>query len=123
MSSPLYHTLGFEPAEVGTDGLVAVHATGCDRLMNRDGRIHGGAIAAIVDAAATQAAASSGALGPGAATADLSVSYLEPASGRSLAAVASVVAVHARRVEVRAEVRCGDAVVAVGRVMIARGRT
>lgn len=114
-----YETVRFE-AEV-VDGVAIVRAADVSRLRNREGWAHGGAIAALADAALTQAADASGVLGPGAATAELLVNFLEPATGETLEAEGAVVAVHERRVEVRAEIRSGGRVIAVARAMVTKG--
>ncbi len=117
----VYDTLGFEVLEAA-GGVARVGATDLARLGNREGWVHGGAIAALCDAALTQAAGSTDALGQGSATAELQVSYLEPARSGPLVASADVVGVFERRVEVRAEVRAQGSVVAVARALISRGR-
>jgi len=122
VTSPFYATVGFEVDETTAHGAV-VRANELEPLRNREGWCHGGAIAALADAAATQAAARSGGAGRGSATVELTVSYLDSAVEGPLVARGEVVAVHDRRIEVRVEIRANDRVVAVARAMVVRGRT
>ncbi|MFE4052046.1 PaaI family thioesterase [Streptomyces sp. YIM B13518] len=99
-SRPFGKLLGARPASFGDGG--ARPETGIrEELRQRNGFLHGGVFAHAADDALTFAAGA--VLGPYVLTGGFSVSYLRPATGRTLRARAGVV--HAGRRQ--AVVRCG----------------
>ena len=114
-----YETVGVEVVELGA-GRAHLRVADVSGLGNREGWVHGGALAGLLDAALTQATGDL--VGRGGGTANLSVSFLEPARSGPLDVRGTVVAVHERRIEARAEASAGGTVVAVATAMIARGK-
>jgi uncharacterized protein (TIGR00369 family) len=80
---PLYIHLGFE-LESLADGCSRVSLRFQPHLGNSRGDVHGGTVAAIIDAAMSQAVRSLVDLEMGVATMTMNLSYLAPAKGRIL---------------------------------------
>lgn len=77
---PLYIHLGFE-LDALDDGRSQVRLRFQPHLGNSRGEVHGGTLAAIVDAAMSQAVRSLVERGMGVATMNMNLSYLAPARG------------------------------------------
>ncbi|MEY4099841.1 MAG: hypothetical protein RL300_1012 [Pseudomonadota bacterium] len=96
---PFYQHLGLRFDEGLPAGTSRVHLVGREEFKNSRGDIHGGVVAAVVDAAMGAAMRSAYTAGEGTTTVSLTVNYLEPArealmaegrvmrAGRSLASV------------------------------------
>lgn len=78
---PLYIHLGFELDALG-DGHAQVSLRFQPHLGNSRGDVHGGTVAAIIDAAMSQAVRSLVDMEMGVATMTMNLSYLAPARGR-----------------------------------------
>jgi uncharacterized protein (TIGR00369 family) len=79
-SPPFYEHLGLELDEL-SDGCAAIRLPYRKHFGNSRGEVHGGALAALADAAMSQAVRSTVESGAAVATISLTLSYLAPAHG------------------------------------------
>jgi uncharacterized protein (TIGR00369 family) len=88
-SPPFYEHLGLE-LDALADGRSAIRLPFQKHFGNSRGEVHGGAVAALADAAMSQAVRSTVELGAAVATISLNLNYLAPAHGE-LSCVGTVV--------------------------------
>jgi len=79
-SPPFYEHLGLK-LDALADGRSAIRLPFQKYFSNTRGEVHGGAVAALVDAAMSQAVRSTIALGASVATISMNLNYLAPAHG------------------------------------------
>jgi uncharacterized protein (TIGR00369 family) len=79
-SPPFYEHLGLK-LDALADGRSAISLPFQKHFSNTRGEVHGGAVAALVDAAMSQAVRSTIALGAAVATISMNLNYLAPAHG------------------------------------------
>ena len=100
---PFAKLIGLELEEIG-QGTATLAFTVQKKLMQGQGRVHGGAIASLIDSATAFAILSLLEPGERVTTVDLTISYLRPVTGGRLRAVAKVVRGGRRLFVVSAEV-------------------
>lgn len=82
---PFYRLLGFRAQSVEKPGFSRLLLDDREELRNSRGDIHGGVVAALLDAAMGNALRSALKDGEGSATVSLTVNYLRPARGKLIA--------------------------------------
>jgi len=121
-TTPIHRWLGFAITEVdfGSGTLIMICPAG-GNASRYDGapQAHGGAIATLIDSAATFAC--SALLGRGVPTANIRVDYLRPAGGEMLVATARVIRAGRTLALVDVNVESGGKLVATGRCVQASG--
>lgn len=80
IGTPYYSTLGLKVRVQGQKSMVILPAS--DKILNSQGAVHGGAIAALLDVALSQAVRALGPPGVRVVTIDLHVTFLRPGRGR-----------------------------------------
>lgn len=121
-STPIHRWLGFEITNVDFEaGTMEMSCPAGGNSSRYDGapQAHGGAIATLIDSAATFAC--SAMLGRGVPTASIRVDYLRPAGGELLLAKATVIRAGRTLALVDVNVESGGKLVATGRCVEASG--
>ena len=122
LSTPIHRWLAFEITEADfVKGSLVMTCPAGGNASRYDGapQAHGGAIATLIDSAATFAC--SAMLGRGVPTASIRVDYLRPAAGKTLVATANVIRAGRTLALVDVNVKSGSKLVATGRCVEASG--
>lgn len=121
-TTPIHRWLGFEIAELDrVAGTLTMICPADGNAARYDGapQAHGGALATLIDSAATFACAAM--LGRGVPTSSIRVDYLRPAGGKLLVARARVIRAGRMLALVDVEVESDGKLVATGRCVEASG--